>query len=573
MQHHGHNHHIDEFSVSDIRHTLHEIWRVIRDRRWLFVLPACIVATIAFLCSLMIPRVYDGGAIVKSEHDPVFSIVNASVWAQPFAEIQDKMKTAIKDPALIEAALRECGRLDNLEHFPDGTLTPEGKRQRDHLIAGIASGLSTKTISESDNEKIVQITMRNTDQKLIPDVLSAIRRQYIPKATQMAAKVLEDVQSFLRSEADKSRDRIAQLNQKLIEYELKYPGINPEAPDRMDAEQTKLIVEKVDTERDLQDLQLYEKDLQSSLAMLSNDGNDGNDETASGTIVQQSPNPRRAELLDEIQRLREQIHKGLTEKGMTEAHPTIVAARQQLDMRQKEFDETPAMISDAYSVENEASRQSALEETHRQYNKLKSRIAAKTSRLAAIQARLKKIDDTRALAMEHREAYHKTKAELLRLKEDLKQWQEQIAPVSQVLYLDNKNRSVRFSAVQSSWVSPTPVTPKTSLVMLICLGIGAVVGVLAVLIAELLDHSYRTAKQLTTSLGLPVIESIDEILTAATLKRRMIRKVLVMPIAATLALTAATSSGLLAYMSLKNPARYGGIADAARQTVTELMGN
>lgn len=566
MQHHGHNHHIDEFSVSDIRHTLHEIWRVVRDRRWLFILPACIVASIAFLCSLMIPRLYDGGAIVKSEHDPVFSIVNASVWAQPFAEIKDRMQHEIKDPVLIEAALSDCGRLQKLDHFPDGTLTPEGKQQRDHLIASIANGLSTKTISESDNERIVQITMRHPDRRLIPDVVRAIRNRYIPRATEMAVQVLEDVQAFLRSEADKSRDRIAQLNQQIIELELKYPGINPDQPDRLDAEQTKLVIEKVDSERELQDLRIYQTDLKNSLAMLSRQ-----DDTP--PAAQQVPNPRRAELLDEIQRLREQIQQGLTQKGMTNEHPTIVAAREQLDLRQKEFDETPAMITDAYSAESEVSRQGALDETRRQVSKLGARIEAKETRLAAVVARLAEIDQVRARAMEHRQTYHKARAELLRIKEDLKQWQEQIAPVSQVLYLDNKNRSVRFSAIQDSWVSSTPVTPKTSLVMLVCLGIGAVIGVLAVLIAELLDHSYRTAKQLTTSLGLPVIESIDEILTAATLKRRMVRKVVVMPIAATLAFTAATSSGLLAYMSLTNPAKYGGIADSARQTVNELLGN
>lgn len=567
MQHHGHNHHIDEFSVSDIRHTLHEIWRVVRDRRWLFILPACLVSTIAFLCSLVVPRLYDGGAIVKSEHDPVFSIVNASVWSQPFAEIGKRMESEIKDPALIEAALAECGRLDTLERFPDGSLTPNAMRERDHLIASVASGLSTKTISESDNERIVQITMRHADRELIPDVVRAIRSRYIPRATEMAVHVLEDVQAFLRSEADKSRDRIAQLNQQLIEYELKYPGIDPDRPDHMEAEQTKLVIEKVDTERELQDLQLYEADLRTTLAMLS-------DTEASPTAAPSDvPNPRRAELLDEIQRLREEIRQGLTQKEMTNNHPLIVRAREQLESRQKEYDETPPMISDAYSAQSETTRQGALEETHRQYAKLDARIKSKGTRLTAIVARLGEIDLIRSRAMEHRQGYHKTKAELVRLKEDLKQWQEQIAPVSQVLYLDNKDRSVRFAAIQDAWVTPTPVTPKTSLVMLICLGIGAAVGVLAVLIAELVDHSYRTAKQLTTSLGLPVIESIDEILTAATTRRRMIRKVLIMPITATLVISAATSSGLLAYMSLQNPARYGNVADSARQTINQILGH
>ena len=105
MHNHQGQHHIDEFPVSDIRHTLHEIWRVMCARRWLFILPACLVSALAFLASIFIPRVYEGGAIVRSEHDPVFSIVNATHWAQPFAEIRDRMEATLKNPKLVEEAL------------------------------------------------------------------------------------------------------------------------------------------------------------------------------------------------------------------------------------------------------------------------------------------------------------------------------------------------------------------------------------------------------------------------------------------------------------------------------------
>jgi len=564
MQHHGHQH-IDEFSVSDIRHTLHEIWRVVRARRWLFVLPACAVATLAFVASLGVPRLYDGGAIVKSEHDPVFSMVNATVWSKPFSEIRDRMKTAIKDPDLIEAAIREQGLLDDLERYPDGSLTPAAQRQRDRLVSEIANGLSTKTISETDNERIIQITMRHPRREIIPGMLESIRSRYVPKATDMAVHVLEDVQAFLRAEADKSRDRIAQLNQRLVEFELKYPGIDPDRPDRTQAEQTKLIIEKVDAENEVQDLRLYEAELRNALAMLDGNG------TSRPTAPRPIPNPRRAAIIEDIQRLSDEIEQGMTQKQMTEAHPAIIRAREQIALRRMELDETPATISETVTVEGEASRIAALDETRRQFDKLAARVAAKDRRLAAVVSRLKDIDHSRALAMEYRQPYHKTKAEIARLTSELKQWQEQIAPVSQVLYLDNKDRSVRFSAIQDSWVTPTPVTPKMSLVMLICTGLGAAVGIIAVLIAELIDHSYRTAKQLTTSLGLPVIESIDEIMTLTATRRRLIRKVLVMPVAVMVAGTAALTSGMLAYMSLENPTQYGTYADMTRQTINRLV--
>jgi hypothetical protein len=295
-----------------------------------------------------------------------------------------------------------------------------------------------------------------------------------------------------------------------------------------------------------------------------------NSNTAAPTEI---PNPRRTELLEEIQRLRDQIHEGMTVKEMMPAHPDIVRLREQVALRQDELEREPSTVPESLSPESNASRIAAANETQRQIDKLRGRLTGKEHRLGAIVDRLSEIDRMRALATEHRQAYHKTKAELARMTSELESWQKEIAPVSQVLYLDNKDRAVRFAGLKTAWVSNAPVTPKLSLVMLICVGIGAAVGVLSVLIAELVDHSYRTAKQLTTSLGLPVIESIDEIMTMAAARKRALRKLLVMPTVATAAFAALISTGALAYLSLSNPARYEGIAGTARDTVQRFVGH
>ncbi|MFQ5411403.1 MAG: hypothetical protein ACE5EC_03875, partial [Phycisphaerae bacterium] len=85
------NHQIDELSVTDIRHTLHEMWRVINERRWYFVFPMCTVSTIAFLCALMIPRVYRASTVIKREHDPVFETVGDKQWTKPYQEIRARI--------------------------------------------------------------------------------------------------------------------------------------------------------------------------------------------------------------------------------------------------------------------------------------------------------------------------------------------------------------------------------------------------------------------------------------------------------------------------------------------------
>ncbi len=101
--------------------------------------------------------------------------------------------------------------------------------------------------------------------------------------------------------------------------------------------------------------------------------------------------------------------------------------------------------------------------------------------------------------------------------------------------------------------------------MMICLGIGLGAAVLSALLAELIDRSYRTVTQLSTSLGVPVIESIDEIVTAAVRRRRLLRRIVVMPALAGILVAATLLAGTMAYMSLKHPADFERATSSPRQ--------
>ena len=65
-----HHHHFDEFSVTDIRHTLGEVWRVVRDRRWFFLLPFLGVSTVALIASLWVPRQWTVSTIIRRSTIP-----------------------------------------------------------------------------------------------------------------------------------------------------------------------------------------------------------------------------------------------------------------------------------------------------------------------------------------------------------------------------------------------------------------------------------------------------------------------------------------------------------------------
>jgi hypothetical protein len=102
----------------------------------------------------------------------------------------------------------------------------------------------------------------------------------------------------------------------------------------------------------------------------------------------------------------------------------------------------------------------------------------------------------------------------------------------------------------------TPTHPKADIVLMVCLLLGTISGVCCVLLAEIFDQSFHTTKQATRALGLPVLESIDEIITAADRARLFRRRVLFAPLMVFCLLSTALASNALAYLNLKRPHTY-----------------
>jgi len=559
--------HLDEFSVNDVRHTLREIWRVVRARRWLFIFPTFSLMGLAFVGSLFIPRDYEGATLIRSEADPIFSIVNKSTWAQPLADVKARMIEEVRKPEMIESVLRDQGWFDRLPKLEDGRLAPEGVTRKNLMVSQVASGLSAKVISDTDNVQITKIALRHPNKKMVPAVLEGLRARYIPKAADLAVNALQDAHAFLMSEADQSREKIAALQQRLLEFEVKYPSINPEQPDVTQAEESRLIFEKIDLERDISNLKATQLELQRKLAVAESP-----DTPNKPTVKHTAPNPRYAGLAQEIERITAEIQQGLTIKEMTASHPEIVRLNELLAMRKAELENTPPTVAINDVPEELIKVQQTARLTEADLGSVQNQLTNTEARLAVVTGRLGEIERSRTLALEHRHLYHKTKAEIRRLESELRDWQDHIAPVAQVLYLENMNRAVRFEAMQDAWVTRTPITPKVSLVMLVCVGLGVAVGILSVVIAELIDHSYRTAKQLTTSLGIPVIESIDEIITAGASRQRILRRMVIMPMAGMLVVAGAVTAGAVAYGSLQQPEKYQQLTQSTTELFDSLVG-
>ncbi|MFQ5500818.1 MAG: GumC family protein [Phycisphaerae bacterium] len=554
MQHHQ----IDEFSVTDIRHTIHEMWRVISMRRWYFVFPICAVSTIAFLCALMVPRMYRASTVIKREHDPVFETIGDEQWTQPYQEIRARIDEEIRNTAFLEDVLATLGlpekpvarnQTSGDAYMPAAPADPNA---RTALARKISQGLSTSTVDSMGNRELIRISLKMNDPTHIIEILRTVRNNYVRRARTMTIEIMEDVKGFLQAESVRCRDRLDRLQRQVVEYELKYPGINPNLPDPTNAEQSALMIERMEVERQREELAMKLEQAKTRMAQIA--GVEGQPKVPPEPTFRAEPNPRYAELTAEIMRLRQEIADGRMLRGMTDAHPTIQSNRRQLEARQAELADTPRVLMvSAPRVDEPGVNLAEMDNLKSEIDGYASRIDVLKSRLERIREHLGAIDHRRILAMEHRREYMKVSTEATEWATKLAAWRKHIAPIQEALYLEDQDRSIHLATVQESTSVGAPVAPDSNFVMVICLGIGLAAAVIVVLSAELIDRSYRTVKQLSTSIGVPVIESIDEIMTAAMHRRRRFRHLVLMPAVGVFLLSAMVCSGAMVYLSLKEP--------------------
>lgn len=567
-------HHIEEFSVADIRHTLEEVWRIVRYRRWFFIFPFCIASAIALFYSLRLPRRYVAETVIKREQDPVFTSMMGESWTHPYKEIRERMLTDLKNREVIGEVLGSLKLPAGLERYENGELTPASAAALRALGAKISRGLSIESLASSADRDVVAIRLTMPGPEHLPEVLRSIRDKYIASTRGRTVEVLRDVAQFFKEESERCRGDLGRLQQRLVEYEMRYPGIDPNVLDSTRAEQTSLVVERVRLERGLDESQAKWQRLETRIARLSDSAEEG--EPGEADVVDMKSNARFMELTREIERLVREVAENKTLRGMTERHPVIKQLRARLEMRREELAATPPEYRVTSRVAGLPGSDPAGPSVKSQLELAKSDVDAKISnaesRLSKIKDRLLQIEGGRAMAAEHRQAYLKLREQSVRVRADLDSYQRNIGPIERIFLVEDRDRTIHFATVKDARPVTRPSSPNARLVMFVCLAIGAAVGALSLLLAELLDRSYRTVKHLSSSLGLPVIEGIDEIVTAAVRRRRLIRSFVLLPTAALICVSMTMVAGAMAYFSLENPSRYDLLKSAPSRTYRIFFG-
>lgn len=540
-------HQFDEYSVTDIRHTVGEVLRVIRERRWHFYVPFCVVGALLFAASLFVPRQYTATTVLRRDNDAVLANMMGRSWKEPYTEIKAHMATDLKDEATLLAVLDELDLPIDAARFDDRSLTPAGDAARLRLANEVARGLTVKSQESSAARDVVSLSLSMANPSLASPILATLRDVYLEKSRRRTTEILDDAQRFLESQVESTRAELSNVRGQLTALELQYPGIDPTAVDPNQSELTALGMERVALERQREQLEHHRQALEEARSAKK-----GDVITAPAALLSSTPNPRRAELVASLGKLRQELTTLRTTKRMTEAHPSVVQLRSSVEAMEAELAQTPERVELGDDV---VAGPVSLDRIEQQLADLDGKLAATRARRETVQRMTAEVESRRADVLGHRDEYHRLRQKADRIESELKSWQDNVKPVAQMRTAQHSGRSIHFATIRDVEQSSRPTYPAALLVIGICLAVAAATGVVTVLAREFLDHSYRTVKHLSSSLGVPVIESIDLIVTRAQRKRRLAWNMLAMPVLAALLFAALTGAGTAAYLSLEQPAK------------------
>lgn len=557
--------------------------------RWVFFIPMCIVTSSAFVLSLYYPRTYAATTSFERQNDPILADLRMSQGAATFKLFRTTTSQDLTSVACISEVVDNIGLTKDFERNEDGTLTESSVRRRTSLAASLASRISITTRSPNEHIDRIKITYTGPDPKIGKILLNEVKKTYIQRTMTWIQEHLEGLRDYYKAETELTLAVLREAERDQTRLRLAHPYINPQNPESITTKLAQLQMTRKEWERRRREyasnadaqrqlLASVESQLATGFMRIDRDGEDQRQEYV-------SIESRR--LIDKIKDLDREIRVLRSTRGMTDAHPEIqalVAARRARvhDLNKQHQQDQGAEAN--RSVDAIAAR--ALASAGAFTNPLQIDRARTLVQLAAEEAKITECDITLESTRQEIEQLADAKNRIFELQEEYADLTEGVskarkrhnemagilAKIEPAIRVNQQGKLLHWSPGQPAAGSATPVNPKSRTVLLLALLAGAAAGIVFVVLAEILDHVYRSSSQVARSLGLPLLEAIDEIVTVRDRRRLLIHRTVITPFLLLVCLGVVSATGSMAYLSIERPQTYERIQGIPRAAIDLLTG-
>ena len=208
-----------DVSPVDTGSSLTQLLKVLRRQRWKLLALMAIAVAAAVIVQLVVPKVYEGSALVRIEHHSGNGMLGQD--AVPTNDM-DQIITTYIELAQSDPVLRPVAERYHLLEAKG--LTPEQVKQR--LDAPIA--LKNLKVTRLPNSYLLHISYRANNPRLAADVANAVAESLSEHAHDTEKRSSEQMSSLVAQSLSSLRTRMEASDKALVEYEKKLNMVNPQ---------------------------------------------------------------------------------------------------------------------------------------------------------------------------------------------------------------------------------------------------------------------------------------------------------------------------------------------------------
>lgn len=551
---------------SDFQQMVSRVLSVLRQRRWLFIVPLLTGVIVGLAVSLFLPRRYVLNAMFERRDDVVITNLLTNNSPYSFETIRRSLNIDMVGYNALSEAADQLGLTQDLPHDAAGELTPEGRSKRQAMLMSLSRDVDVNLAEKSTFLDLIAVKYTGSQPELGVKLVTQLKDNYIRRTRTRIADILRKSHDFFSQEASKRREKAASMEAELLQMSVQHPGVDPSDPGVLDQRLLNHNLQLEELARRRSEHQAKLQACEEYLAQL--EGRRPNTPTqplAPATIS----NPERVRIVGQIEKVKSELVDAKTLRKMTDEHPAVVALKQ----KQQELESALASIPERLPLELKAD---APEPGLTPLDTEKKRLSAEIKSLQALLAQVqkeevrhatdkKRLEDEKGKLFERRQAYLAKQQELSVAKSDLKIWQTHVETIARVLAAEYESRGIQFATVEDARRPAKPVSPTLAGVFLISFALGLGLGIASVFLREVLDRSLRTAQRVRDSLSMPVLEVLGEIRVNRGAAYRLQR--CLMPALATVQVVAICAVGVLAYLSIEQPLVYERILGQIRHVI------
>jgi len=530
---------------------VYEMWEVILQHRWRFVLPAFAVTALVLCASLFLPRKYEATAQFERRNAPeLIEAIRSGASESYIDPIQSVTKEVAGSHAIAQVIADLEPRLKRAGYI-------EGRADTHNLRTYVKQHLLVHRESADHTGVRLRLELVMDDPYVASLIVNGLVQRYIDTTRSALVDRAHSSITYYDNLIEQHRAELEKNQTELGEFEQEHAMLLPEQPYSLQAQLTEAQDHLSMLTTDLEGIEIRRRSLIEAIAA----------EPATLPSVVHGNNPEVTRLQHKLEELEEKIREHTHIKRMTEKHPAVIALRgEQAELRARLEKTEKQIVTSTQDHPNpkRAELELALTAADAERDALKEQIALRRKKINELSAMASEMPPARA---EHR----KLVAAVNTSQKDVDYYENMRRRAENYLTPETGDRGVQLEFIQKAEPMRQPVSPDLFQVILVAGFMGAASGALSVFLAHRTDESFRNARQVAESTSIPVLGSVSELITRQHRRVRRLRYTVLYPANALVMASVLVMFAGLLYLDLERPDLMNELKDRAKSMVTHPM--